>query len=208
AAAVHAAHALHVDPGGGDLLSDPRIAGLTAGASERRQIFQGDALEHLLLEGEPRAALVRERRHGDLPAPIDVADDVGTRDGYGVEEHLAEFGGSGDLPERPDRDAGKLHVEDEVGQAPVLRQRRIGARQEAAPAGELCVARPHLLPGDTEAVAVALRARAHRGEVAARVRLAEELAPDLVAGEDRGKEATLQLLAAVRDERRTGVVDA
>src|SRR5262249_17237121 len=153
-------------------------------------VFQGDALEDLLLEGEPRAALVGERRHGDLPASIHVPDDVSTRYGHGVEEYLAELGRSGDLPERPDRDTGTLHVEDEVGQAAVLRQRRIRAREENAPAGELRVARPHLLPGDAESVAVALRAGAHRGEVAAGVRLAEELAPDLVAGEDGGKEAT------------------
>ena len=72
----------------------------------------------------------------------------------------------------------------------------------------LGVARPHLLPVDHPAVAVALGTRAHRGEIASRVRLAEELAPDLVAGEDRGEQAALQLVAAVGDERRAGVVDA
>src|SRR5207237_3822287 len=46
------------------------------------------------------------------------------------------------------------------------------------------------------------------GEVAARVRLAEELTPDLVAGEDRREETPLLRLRAVRDERRARVVDA
>ena len=47
-----------------------------------------------------------------------------------------------------------------------------------------------------------------RGEVAAGVRLAEELAPDLVAGEDRRQEPALLRLGAVRDQRRADVVDA
>ena len=103
---------------------------------------------------------------------------------------------------------GLLHVEDEVGEAAVLRQRRVGAREQDRPARELGVARPHLLAADAEPVAVALGARAHRGEIAAGVRLAEELAPDLVAGEDRREQAALLRLGAVRDERRAGVVDA
>src|SRR6185369_17043524 len=59
-----------------------------------------------------------------------------------------------------------------------------------------------------EAVAVALRAGPDGREVAARAGLAEELAPHLVAGEDRREKARLLLRAAVGDERRPGVVDA
>src|SRR4029453_11445096 len=97
-----------------------------------------------------------------------------------------------------DGDPGTLHVEDEVRQPAVLRGRRIGASQQDAPARQLGVARPPLLAGHPEAVAVTLRARAHGGEVAARVRLAEELAPHLVAGEDRPQQPALQVFRAVR----------
>src|SRR5437016_6938641 len=67
---------------------------------------------------------------------------------------------------------------------------------------------PHLLAAHHEAVAVGLGARPERGQVAPGAGLAEELAPELVGGEDGREEAALLRLAAVRDERRAGVVDA
>jgi len=90
----------------------------------------------------------------------------------------------------------------------VLRERGLRAREQDRPVGERRVARPHLLPGDGEAVAGRLGARAEGGEVAAGAGLAEELAPDLVGREDIRQVAPLLRLVAVHDERRTGVVDA
>src|SRR5262249_45804289 len=98
-------------------------------------------------------------------------------------------------------------VEDEVGEAVVTARRGLRPREEDRPLRVLRVAGPHLLAAHAEAVAVGLGQRAHGGEVAARVRLAEELTPDLVAGEDGRKEASLLRLGAVRDERRARVVD-
>src|SRR5207237_1127672 len=49
-------------------------------------------------------------------------------------------------------------------------------------------------------VVSALRSRAHRREVTARVGLAEALAPNLVTREDRRQEATLLVLGAERDD--------
>ena len=64
---------------------------------ERHDVLERDALQHLLLEREAGAALVRERRHGDLPAAVHRADDVRARHGDVVEEDLAELGRAGDL---------------------------------------------------------------------------------------------------------------
>ena len=181
---------------------------LAEGSRARPHVVERDALQDLLLEREARTALVGERRHRDLPAAVDRADDVRRRDGDVLEEHLAELGRARDLRERPDGDAGALHVEDEVGEPLVLRRLWIGARQQDGPLRELRVARPDLLPGHAEDVAVALGLGAHGGEIAAGARLAEELTPHLVPGEDGREEAVLLRLGAVRDQRRAGVVDA
>src|SRR5262249_24409699 len=48
---------------------------------------------------------------------------------------------------------------------------------------------------------------AEGGEIAPGIRLAEERAPDLVAGEHRRQETSLLRLGPVRDQRRPGIVD-
>ena len=68
--------------------------------------------------------------------------------------------------------------------------------------------RPHLLAVDDVDVAAALGARARGGEVGARVRLGEALAPDLLGGEKRLEVARLLLVGAVRDDRRPGHAEA
>src|SRR5207237_1041938 len=163
----------------------PGVAGDAARARQRDQVLDGDLLQDLLLEREAGAALVRERGERDLPALVHRADHVRGRDADALQEDLAELRRAGQLAERTDRDPRAGHVEDEVGEPAVLRQRRVGTREEDAPARELRVARPHLLPADDEAVAVGLGAGAERGQVAAGVRLAEELAPELLGGQRR-----------------------
>src|SRR5262249_23417569 len=69
-------------------------------------------------------------------------------------------------------------------------------------------ARPHLLPREAVAVALALGAGPDGSQVGAGARLAEELAPYLLGGEDLRDEAPLLLLGAVPHERRPDVVDA
>ena len=54
------------------------------------------------------------------------------------------------------------------------------------------------------AVAVSLGARLQRGEVGAGVRLGEQLAPDLLAGEDRRQETLLLRVGAEVDDRGPG----
>ena len=97
------------------------------------------------------------------------------------------------LLDGPDVDAGRLHVEHEVRDALVRLRVRVGAREQDPVAGELRERRPHLLPVDHVLVAVAHRRRRERREVAARLRLAEELAPDLGAVEQAGQVARLLL---------------
>src|SRR3989304_728503 len=58
--------------------------------------------------------LVHEHRDRDVPAAVQDAEQV--RPGHPdlIEEHLAELGIPGDLDERPDRDAGTLHVHEKA----------------------------------------------------------------------------------------------
>jgi hypothetical protein len=95
-----------------------------------------------------------------------------------------------------------VHVDDEVGQALVLRLLGIGAHDERAEPADVRQRRPDLLAVDDPLVAVPDRARRQAGDVGAGARLREQLAPDLLAGEQRAEVALLLLLAAVRDDRR------
>ena len=90
-------------------------------------------------------------------------------------------GAAGHLAQRPHLDAGRLHVDDEAGEAAVLRLVGIGAADDLADVAVLRAGRPHLLTGDHPLVAVALGPGLETGEVGARARLAEQLAADDVA---------------------------
>ena len=81
---------------------------------------------------------------------------------------------------------------------------RIGTRNEHAPVREVSECVPHLLPIHHPFVAVAHGARRESGKVGTGTRLAEQLTPLLFAGEHRPQEASLHLVAAVRDDRRAG----
>ncbi|MFY9264091.1 MAG: hypothetical protein WAO61_01495 [Solirubrobacterales bacterium] len=82
--------------------------------------------------------------------------------------------------------------------------RAAGARQQDRPVGDLRAAGPDLLAGDLPAVAVALGPALQTGEVGSGTGLGEELAPDLLAGQNRLKKALFLLVAAVVDDRRPG----
>ena len=102
------------------------------------------------------------------------------------------------IAQRPLLDAGLVHRHRERGEALVLRDVGIGAREQQAPVGDVGVARPDLVAVDHVLVAVARRGRAQRREVGAGVGLAEALAPALAAADEAGEEAVLDRLAAVR----------
>ena len=102
-----------------------------------------------------------------------------------VEEHLVERRAAGHLAQRPDLDAGRLHVDDEAGEALVLGQVGVGAADDLADVAVVGAGGPHLLAGDDPLVAVALGLGLQAGEVGAGARLAEELAADEVAPVER-----------------------
>ena len=105
---------------------------------------------------------------------------------------------------------GRLHVEEEVADALVLRRVRVGAGDEDAHVGAVRAGRPDLLAVDDVVVAVADGARLEAGEVGAGAGLAEALAPGIFAADDPRQRRVLLLLRAVDDDRRAGpaVADA
>src|SRR5439155_19612769 len=94
-----------------------------------------------------------------------------------IEEDLVEPGEARHLDQRANRDAGQLHVDEDEGEPAVFGRLEVGARNQDAPLGEACVAGPDLLPRHVEDVTVQLGAGAAGGEVRARIRLREALAP-------------------------------
>ena len=143
---------------------------------------QADVADH-----REHVALVGERRERHAPALVDLADHVGRGHAHVLEEDLVELGLAGDLAERPDGDARRLHVDQDERDALVLGRARIGAHEEEAPFRHVRHAGPDLLAVDDVVVAVEHGARLEIGEVAARVGLGEALAPDLLGGEDLGE---------------------
>ena len=148
------------------------------------------------------APLVHQGRGRDLPAVAHVGhQELRLDDGVG-EEHLVERGMAVHLPERMDLHAGLLHVEDEVGEPLVLGHVPVGARQQQAPFGLVRAGRPHLLAVDHPLVALPVGPRHGARHVRAAARLAEELAPGVLAGEDAQQELLLMQVGAVREDGR------
>ena len=94
-----------------------------------------------------------------------------------VQEDLVEEGLTGHLAQRSNLDTGLVHVNDEVGDALVLRGVRVGPGNEHALLGHVPAGRPDLLAGDDPLVAVPDRLGLQPGQVRPGTRLGEELAP-------------------------------
>ena len=82
---------------------------------------------------------------GAAPAVVLLADEAVVGHEHVVEEHLVEHRLAGELAQRPDVDAGRLHVDHEARDAVVLRLLGVGAGEADAPVGFLGHRRPHLL---------------------------------------------------------------
>ena len=128
---------------------EPRVVERAALEREPPELVDELRVDHEL--ARVHAALVRERGVRDAPAFVQRTDEPVGRNEHVGEEHLVELGLVGDLAQRPHLDAGRVHVDDERGDALALRRVGIGAREAPAPVGELRVARPHLLPVQHEA---------------------------------------------------------
>ena len=152
--------------------------------------------------GADRRPLVHQRREGDRPAVVDVAEAVVIGHAHVVEEDLVEARAAGHLPQRTHLDAGRLHVDDEAGEALVLGQVGIGAGDDLADVAVVRAGRPHLLTGDHPLVTVADCSGLQAGQVAAGTRLAEQLAGHDVGAVHRREVRLLGRLAAVGQDRR------
>ena len=125
-----------------------------------------------------------------------------------VEEHLAEVALAVERAHRADLDARLVHVEDEPGDALVLRRVGVGAHEQLAVVGDVRARAPDLLAGHDVLVAVARRLRAQRREIGAGLGLGEALAPHVLALEDARKVVRPLRVGSFGDERRAGVHQA
>ena len=80
----------------------------------------------------------------------------------------------------------------------------VGASQEHPEVGVVGAGVPHLLAVDHPLVAVERRGGGQPGEVRSRRRLAEQLAPHLLAGEQRAEEPIAREVGALLQDRRAG----
>ena len=130
-------------------------------------------------------ALVAERGPGDGPPVVHRPDDVVVGDEDVVEEDLVELRTTCRHLQRPDLDARGVHVDDHRRDALVLGHVRVGADRRQPERGHVGPARPHLLPVDQPATVDAGALRGDPGRVGPGVGLAEQLAPDDLAGQRR-----------------------
>src|SRR5438034_5526290 len=177
------------------------------GARERDQLVDPARQAHLLGE-KGRAALEAERRHRHAPAVVQLTHHVAERDLHVVVEDLAEVALAGEGGDGANLDAGRVHRADDPRDAAVARRLGVGAHEELLELRHVREAGPYLLPADDQEVALDSGARLEARQVGARVRLREALAPDHLAAQDRREMRRLLLLAAARDEGRTGVAQA
>ncbi len=109
-----------------DLLAHARIRAARAARSlgSARQLGEAARDRPFADELRDRGALVEQRGLRDTPAVVHVADAIGVGDAHVGEEHLVEVRATRDLSQRPHLDAGRAHVESEVGDPLVLGTRR------------------------------------------------------------------------------------
>ena len=128
------------------------------------------------------------------------ADDVVVGHEHVVEEHLVEHRRAGRFAQRTHLDAFGLHVDDDRGDAGVLRRVGVRAHGREPALAVLGAARPHLLAGDLPTAVDARRTRADAGRVGAGVGLAEELAPHVLPLERGPHPARDLILGGVLDQ--------
>ena len=199
----HGAEGHRVDIEAGDVGAQDRIVGkrLLQRRAERVGLAaEAHAADHL--------ALVAEQIFGDVPALVHLADDLVLRHLHVVEEGLAEGRIAGDEQDRPGRDAGARHVEQEEADPLMLGRGGIGADQAEDPVGLVGIAGPDLLAVDQPMIALVLAFGLQAGEVGAGARLGIALAPAYLAAGDLGQIMLLLRLAAIFEQGRAEHRDA
>ena len=148
------------------------------------------------------AALEAERGEGDLPALPDRTEAQVVGDPHVGEEDLVERRPAGHLPDRPDLDTRRVQRDQEGCHPCVLGHRRIGPRDEFAPAGELRARAPHLLAADYPVVSVSLRTGRQARQIRACAGLGKQLAAQFLGAKEPADEPGLLLGSAEQADRR------
>jgi hypothetical protein len=148
---------------------------------------------------------VGQRGHRDAPAAVHLAEHqvVGHEDV--VEEHLVELGLAEHVRQRPHSDAGTVHRQQEVRDA-LVPWASAGAGEQDRVRGEMGPAGPDLLAPHHPATVHFSRFGPKRRQVRAGFRLGEQLAPDLVARQDRFQETLFLRVRAELNHGRPGEV--
>ena len=136
------------------------------------------------------------------PTLVDLTQDAAHRDNYVGEKHLVEMRRTGGLHQRPYVDARAVHVDEQEGDAVMLGHIGIRTHQQHAAIAELRGRVPHLLAIDHELVAIAIGPARKAGQIATGTRLAEELTPCIITGEQPREVFAPLLVAAVAHEGR------
>lgn len=98
-----------------------------------------------------------------------------------IEEDFVDVAVAAGEFDRAHGDAGRLHVDPEIGKALVLGDGRVGAHDDDAIVAILRPARPDFLAVNLPSVAIGFGARAQAGKIGAARWFGEELAPDFFA---------------------------
>ena len=158
--------------------------------------------------GRGETALVREDRQRNRPAAALLPYQVAGWDLGLIQEHLVERGVPVHLPQRAHLDPRLAHRQHEAGDTAVLGHAGVGASQQQPEVRGRRSGRPDLLPRHQPPVGGRLGPGGQPGQVRARGRLAEQLAPGDLAGDGTPDEAFPERIGAVLDEHRAGQAHA
>ena len=189
------------------VIAHDRVVGQTHVRGRCQQLLERPTGGTAVATGLGVVPFEAERRQRHLPTLTDRAEAEIVSDSYVGEEHLAERRAAAHLADRADLDTLGVHRKHECRHALVLGLVRIGARDQLTEMTELGARTPHLLPVDDPLVAVTDGAAGQAGEVGAGTRLAEQLARQNVAPQERADETGLLLVGSehvdcVRDQAR------
>ena len=121
---------LHVDRQLGQLLADMALAPgrLLTVRELLRQLGEAGDLRRMVAPARP-AALEHQGRDRDLPALVQRADEILLGHSHVFEEDFIEVTVAIEQNERPHRDPRRLHVDEQVADAVMLRRVGVGAHQ-------------------------------------------------------------------------------
>ena len=150
-----------------------------------------------------RHPLVHEGDQRAVPALADLAQAFAVGNADVGEELLVELGITGHLAKGPHIHTRRMHVHDKVGQSLVLLRIGIASGEQQTEVGDVSHGCPAFLTVDDPLFPVKNGAGAESGDVRTGARLGEELAPDLLAGEQRTEIPIAHLVGSLRQDGRS-----